>query len=76
LYQKGPQFGFENIRAYVLYRDGHTCQCCKGKSKKKRLEVHHKIFRTDQGTDAPANLVTVKKLMNEYADKIALKYVN
>lgn len=31
-YQQGEQFGFWNVREYVLFRDGHTCQCCKGKS--------------------------------------------
>lgn len=59
LYQKGQKYGFENTKAYVLYRDGHTCQYCKGKSKDKRLQVHHKIFKSENGTDAPDNLVTV-----------------
>lgn len=31
-YQQGEQLGFWNVREYVLFRDGHTCQCCKGKS--------------------------------------------
>ena len=31
-YQKGEQFGFWNVREYVLFRDGHKCQRCKGKS--------------------------------------------
>ena len=59
LYQKGPQYGFENTKTYVLYRDGHTCQCCNGKSKDKRLQVHHKIFRSQNGKDTPDNLVVV-----------------
>ena len=29
-YQKGEQLGFWNVREYVLFRDGHKCQCCKG----------------------------------------------
>ena len=32
-YQEGEQLDFWNVREYVLFRDGHTCQCCKGKSK-------------------------------------------
>ena len=40
-YQQGEQLRFWNIREYVLFRDGHTCQCCKGKSKDKILNVHH-----------------------------------
>ena len=35
-YQQGEQLGFWNVREYVLFRDGHQCQCCKGKSKDKR----------------------------------------
>ena len=41
LYQKGINYGFANTKAYVLYRDGHICQYCKGKTKDKRVEVHH-----------------------------------
>lgn len=40
-YQKGEQLGFWNIREYVLFRDSHKCQHCKGKSKDNILEVHH-----------------------------------
>jgi len=43
LYQKGINYGFANTKAYVLTRDGYTCQQCKGKSKDRRLEVHHII---------------------------------
>lgn len=31
-YQQGEQLGFWNVREYVLFRDGHKCQCCKGKN--------------------------------------------
>lgn len=44
LYQKGINYGFANTKAYVLTRDGYTCQQCEGKSKNQRLEVHHIIF--------------------------------
>jgi hypothetical protein len=40
-YQQGEQMGFWNVREYVLSRDNHTCQSCKGKSKDKILNVHH-----------------------------------
>jgi len=40
-YQQGVQLGFENVRAYVLHRDGYTCQHCKGRSKEVTLHVHH-----------------------------------
>lgn len=57
-YQEGDQLGFWNVREYVLFRDGHTCQCCKGKSKDKVLNVHH-IESRKTGGDAPNNLITL-----------------
>ena len=57
-YQKGEQLGFSNVREYVLYRDGHKCQCCKGKSNDNKLHVHH-IESRKTGGDAPNNLITL-----------------
>ena len=57
-YQKGEQLGFCNVREYVLFRDGHKCQCCKGKSKDSKLHVHH-IESRKTGGDAPNNLITL-----------------
>ena len=57
-YQQGEQLDFWNTREYVLFRDGHTCQCCKGKSKDKILNVHH-IESRKTGGDAPNNLITL-----------------
>ena len=57
-YQKGEQLGFWNTREYVLFRDGHICQCCKGKSKDMVLNVHH-IESRKTGGNAPNNLITL-----------------
>ena len=57
-YQQGEQLGFWNVREYVLFRDGHTCQHCHGKSKDKVLNVHH-IESRKTGGDAPNNLITL-----------------
>lgn len=57
-YQQGSQLDFWNVREYVLLRDNHTCQCCKGKSKDKILNVHH-IESRKTGGDAPNNLITL-----------------
>ena len=57
-YQKGNQKDFWNTREYVLYRDNHICQHCKGKSKDVVLEVHHIISR-QIGGDRPDNLLTL-----------------
>ena len=57
-YQQGEQLDFWNVREYVLSRDSYTCQCCKGKSKDKILNVHH-IESRKTGGDAPNNLITL-----------------
>jgi hypothetical protein len=57
-YQYGEQLDFWNVREYVLFRDGHTCQCCKGKSKDNILNVHH-IESRKTGGNAPNNLITL-----------------
>lgn len=57
-YQQGEQLDFWNVREYVLFRDGHICQCYKGKSKDKILNVHH-IESRKTGSDAPNNLITL-----------------
>ena len=57
-YQQGEQLDFWNVREYILFRDGHQCQCCKGKSKDKILNVHH-IESRKTGGDAPNNLITL-----------------
>ena len=57
-YQWGEQLDHWNVREYVLFRDGHVCQCCKGKSKDKILEVHH-IESRKTGGNAPNNLITL-----------------
>ena len=63
-YQEGEQLDFNNVREYVLARDKHVCQHCKGKSKDSILEVHH-IETRKVGGNAPNNLVTVCKTCHE-----------
>lgn len=57
-YQQGEQLYHWNVREYILFRDNHTCRCCKGKSKDKILNVHH-IESRMTGGNAPNNLVTL-----------------
>lgn len=63
-YQQGEQLDSYNIREYVLFRDGHKCQCCKGKSKDKILNVHH-IESRKVGGNAPNNLITLCKTCHD-----------
>jgi hypothetical protein len=65
-YQKGEQYGFENVREYVLWRDHHECQACRGRSGDPILTVHHIRPRSDGGSDRPANLVTLCKTCHHW----------
>jgi len=56
-YQQGEQFGFWNVREYVLWRDGYKCQGKKG-CKNKILNVHH-IESRKTGGNSPSNLITL-----------------
>jgi cytochrome c553 len=75
LYQKGPNYGYENTKAFVLSRDGYLCQHCKGKSKDRRLHVHHIVFRSEGGSDEAENLVTLCKTCHDkvHHDGLVLK---
>lgn len=74
-YQKGTNYGFENTKAMVLNRDNYTCQCCKGKHKDSKLEVHHIVFRSKHGSDEESNLITLCHTYHKalHSGKISLK---
>ena len=72
-YQQGPQYGYENVKAYVLARDKYKCKACKGKSKSVYLQVHHIIFKSKGGTDAPKNLLTLCATCHNKVHKSKLK---
>lgn len=60
-YQKGEMYGHYNVRQYILWRDGYTCQYCGAhatQEKKVRLHGHHLESRKIGG-DAPSNLITL-----------------
>ena len=73
-YQEGEQLNFWNVREYVLFRDGHLCQHCKGKSKDSILNVHH-IESRKTGGDSPGNLITLCETCHDlhHKGKIAVK---
>ena len=74
-YQEGAQKGFYNVKAYVLHRDGYCCQSRQKVEHDKVLQVHHKVFRSQGGTDTPDNLVTLCRRCHEdlHAGMFALK---
>ena len=57
-YQKGEQLGFYNVRQYVLWRDGYTCQCCGAHGDGVKLQTHHLESRKTGG-NSPDVLITL-----------------
>ena len=53
-YQNGQMTGFDNVKAFVRFRDKHRCQQC---GREEHLEVHHIQHREDGGSDRPDNLI-------------------
>lgn len=72
-YQNGEQLNFWNVREYVLFRDNHICQHCKGKSKDKILNVHH-IESRQTGGNAPNNLITLCKTCHKKHHKNLINF--
>lgn len=58
-YQKGDQLGYYNVKAFVLQRDDYKCQSGRKAMHSAKLHVHHKVFRSQGGTNAPSNLITL-----------------
>lgn len=75
LYQRGANYGYSNSKAFVLDRDNHICQHCKGKSKNNRIEVHHIVPRSENGSDEHDNLISLCKTCHDniHKGKIILK---
>lgn len=75
-YQQGEQYGYENTKAYVLARDKYTCyfKIQGEKDCVSMLHVHHIIFKSRGGSDAPSNLLTLCEKHHDmlHADKISL----
>lgn len=66
LYQQGPMYDHENVKAYVFSRDNYTCKCCKAKAGSVRkdgtsvkLVAHHLLMRSKGATDNPDYLASV-----------------
>jgi hypothetical protein len=71
----------KETRAFVLDRNGFTCQMCGAvagephpydTSKKTRLHIGHIIDKSMGGTDAPTNLRAICSVCNEGASNITL----
>src|SRR6202008_5203050 len=49
---------YKALKSQVLKRDRWRCQLC---GRRENLEVHHKTFRSHQGSDSEENLITLCK---------------
>lgn len=58
-YQNGPQKDFDDLREYILHRDGHTCQNPSCTHKSSILQVHHLGYWKKDRSDRPENLITL-----------------
>jgi len=56
-YKDGPQKGYNNIKAYILDRDGYKCRLCGSKNKK--FHIHHINLRSKGGSNEHTNLITI-----------------
>jgi len=72
-YQKGLQFGFENVKSYVRNRDNYQCQICKKDVGKIRNEVHHITWKSNGGSDRPENLILLCENCHNKVHKNGLK---
>ncbi|MCD8331511.1 MAG: RNA-guided endonuclease IscB [Oscillospiraceae bacterium] len=57
-YQKGEMYGHYNVRQFVLWRDGYTCQCCGAHGDGVKLHAHHLESRKTGG-NAPDDRITL-----------------
>jgi 5-methylcytosine-specific restriction endonuclease McrA len=58
-YQQGAKKDFYNVKAFVLHRDNYTCQSGRKAKHSAKLHVHHIVFRSQGGTNAPSNLTVL-----------------
>lgn len=59
-YQKGEQYGFADLREYILSRDKHTCKICeRGIKDSAILQLHHIGYYKEDRSNRPSNLLTV-----------------
>lgn len=74
-YQQGIQKDFYNVKAFVLHRDNYKCQSGRQVKHSAKLHVHHVVFSSQGGTDAPSNLKTLCQICHNdlHAGKFELK---
>lgn len=77
-YQEGVQKDFYNVKAFVLHRDNYTCQSGRKAKHSDKLHVHHVLFKSQGGTNAPSNLTVLCETCHSdlHAGQFTLKEKN
>jgi len=56
-YQQGDLYGYNNLKAFLFYREQGKCQFCGKKiDKGEKAHLHHIKLRSETGTDRPSNM--------------------
>lgn len=73
-YQQGQTSGYDNLRAFILYRDNYTCQICKEQGG--IFDIHHIHERSKGGSNRSDNLVALHTTCHKayHAGKIKHKF--
>lgn len=71
-YQQGTLAGFE-LREYLLFRDNHTCQYCRGASNDSILNIDHIHPRAKGGSNSVKNLIIACRTCNEAKGSLSIR---
>jgi 5-methylcytosine-specific restriction endonuclease McrA len=56
-YQQGDLYGYNNLKAFLFYREHGKCQLCGKKIvKSEKAHLHHIKHRSETGTNRPSNI--------------------
>lgn len=73
-YQQGDMYGYQNMRAYLMAREGGKCQLCKDPFTKGSLShIHHCLERGKQGSNMAKNLAILHEKCHIKLHKKGLK---
>ena len=57
------------LKKYIKIRADHCCGVCGAKKLPHELEIHHIVFRSNGGNDAPSNLICLDVLCHRAVHK-------
>ena len=73
-YQQGDMYGYQNMRSYLMAREKGCCQlCCKPFTKGQPSHIHHRLERSEAGSNRAKNLAILHKKCHTKLHKKGLK---